>query len=102
MIDVAPRRMLATGGIIEFVAKETVLPIKQEMQERAERGQNPYPAAERAMPRLFMNFGWLSDYCTFFAGAAAEPASTKLAETMKSSFGHPFFKYGVPCFSIWF
>lgn len=81
MVNVTPRRMLAARRVIKLIAEKSVLAVKKKMQQRAEDGENPYPAAQRRAFACWLGIGRLCDYCTFF-GAAEAGASTIVAETM--------------------
>ena len=89
MVNVAPGRMLSARGVVKLVAEKSVLAVNQKMEQRAENGENPYPAAQRRAFACWLGIGRLCDYCTFFgmagalwSGAAAAGASTRVAETM--------------------
>src|SRR5262249_27591069 len=45
MVNVAPRGMFAAGSIVELIAKKTVLPVKEKMQQCASDRKNPHPSA---------------------------------------------------------
>jgi len=84
MVNIAPGRMFSTCGIVEFVAEKAVLPIEKKMDQCTGHRKNPHPTAEGGAGWALLNFGWLSDYCTFFttAGGGAEPTSTSDADMM--------------------
>ena len=85
MVDVSPRRMLATGCVVELITKKAVLAVEEKMEKRAADGENPDPAAKRQSTRIAGYFRARGDYCTFFGAAAdtaLDPASTTVAETI--------------------
>ena len=67
MVNVAPRKMLAARGVIEFVAEKSILPIEEKMDQRSADSENPNPAAQRRILCLFRKLSRSGDYCTFFA-----------------------------------
>ena len=74
--------MLAARGVIELVAKKSVLSVKEEMQKRSANGKNPNPAGERLAMNFFLGVRRLRDYCTFFAAPAESGVPAMLADLM--------------------
>jgi hypothetical protein len=53
--------MLATRGVVQLVAKKSILTIEKEMQQRSAGRKKPYPAAERREGNLLAGFRLLRD-----------------------------------------
>ena len=71
MVNIAPGKMLAARGVIEFVTEKSILPIEEKMDQRSADCENPNPAAQRHILWLFRKLSRSGDYCTFFADASS-------------------------------
>ena len=65
--------MLATGSVVKFVTKKSVLTIEKKMKQCSADRKYPDPAAQRLILRLLGKFRRFGDYCTFWAGVASPP-----------------------------
>lgn len=82
MIYISPSGMLSACGVIEFIAEESVLPIKQKMQKSPANRKNPNPMSERFAINFFLNVRRFRDYCTFFAAPAESGVPAIVADLM--------------------
>jgi hypothetical protein len=61
MIYISPRKMLAARGVVQLVAKKSILTIEEEMQQRSASRKKPYPATKQRKGNLLAGFRLLRD-----------------------------------------